>query len=88
MSNTIYRRDITDIANINCNIGIVTQSVIHPDKIAIDELKKVLFPEKKVILEKPKTIDQMVASALSRLHVSIEAEANWAILQLKKDFNA
>lgn len=66
----------------------ISASRIYPDRIAIEELRKVLFPEKKVILEKPKTIDQMVASALSRLHVSIEAEANWASLQIKKDFRS
>ena len=85
MSNDyIFSTNVTGISLTGC----VTQSKVYPDNIAIDELRKVLFPEKKVIPEKPKTIDQMVASALSRLHVSIEAEASWAILQLKKDFNA
>jgi hypothetical protein len=76
--------------NGSCMIGsnTISASRIYPDRIAIEELRKVLFPEKKVIPEKPKTIDQMVASALSRLHVSINAEADWASLQIKKDFRS
>lgn len=77
----------TTITNGGSLTGCITQARVYPDNIAIDELRAVLFPEKKVIPEKPKTIDQMVASALSRLHVSIKAEADWANLQITKDFN-
>ena len=88
MNNHIYLKDTTDIANIGYITGCVTQSVIRPDRIAMDELREVLFTEKKVVLQKPKTIDQMVASALSILHMSIEAEASWASEQIKKDFRS
>lgn len=65
----------------------ISQSLVKPDRIDMVLLKASLFPEKKVLPQKPPTIDQMVTSALSRLHVSIEAEARWANLQISKDFD-
>lgn len=65
----------------------ITQSLVKPDRIDMVLLKASLFPEKKILPQKPLTLDQMVTSALSRLHVSIEAEARWASLQISKDFD-
>lgn len=87
MNNHKHRTVITSITNNDFTTGTVTTAKVYADRIDEKSLRKLLFPEKKVILEQPPTIDQMVASALSRLHVSINAEVVWAKLQISKDFN-
>jgi hypothetical protein len=69
----------TSISSIT---GSITQGKVFPDRIALDELRLALFPEKKVVKEKPPTIDQMVAIAQSKLRVFIESETIWQKKQL------
>lgn len=45
-----------------------------------------VFSEKKIVKEKPKTLDQLVNSALSRLKVSLQAEVDWTVRDMKKSW--
>lgn len=64
--------------------GGITTAKVKVENIDVEGLKKVLFKEPKVVEPRPLTIDQMVASAKSRLKMFIEAESNWQIYNMKK----
>src|ERR1035437_2010234 len=68
--------------------SVYSSSKLDLDRIDLPELKTALFPEKKVVKEKPLTIDQMVTSATNRLNVWLEAECNWLAASIKKEFAA
>jgi hypothetical protein len=79
---TIMENGLTSGAG-TASIG---QGTIASDKLDLADLKKNLFTQPKVIAQPAKTIDQMVASAQSRLRVFIEAECYWASLKIYEDF--
>ena len=59
------------------NTNTTITSKIYPDKLEVQKLKEVLFPEKVVVAEQPKTIEQMIAAAKNRLAVFISSETEW-----------
>ena len=80
----LYTTDETIGFITNTNNKLTTGKV-YPDSIAIDEFKVALFPEKKVIKKSQPTLQQVIASAESRLKVFIESETNWQLHQMKLD---
>lgn len=55
-------------------------------RIGLQYLPEILFPLPPVVPEPPPTIDQMVASAKSRLKVFIDSECHWLSTQIHNDF--
>jgi hypothetical protein len=68
------------------NSAFIAQGTITSDKLDLADLKKNLYTPPKVVAQPAKTIDQMVASAQSRLRVFIEAECYWTSLKIHEDF--
>ena len=82
---TIINSNAT-INSISASNGVLSGlSQIHPYNINVPALKIALFPDKKVIEAKLQTIEQMIASAESRLKVFIDSETTWQIENFKKD---
>ena len=77
----------TYVNNITGSNGTISAGLVKADRLDLSDLRLSLFPQPKVIKEPPPTIDQMVASALSRLKVFIEAECNWASNRIKVSFD-
>jgi hypothetical protein len=89
LSRSCFSKDVVfaNTSEITGGLSSLSISKVHACNIDIRSVANALFIAPVVIHETPLTLDQQVTAALSRLHVSIEANANYALVQMAAYFD-